>query len=95
MKRELPLLEVNELDRVKVIKAVSDMITDVAVIRDKQQANLENFIKIPSSPSTDARLRLEEIGGMSNQLNKRVQVLHQKTEDLLKIVRERNQSPSD
>ncbi len=52
----LPLLEANELDRAKVIKDVGDMITNVADFRDRGQTNLENFIKLPSSPSTDARL---------------------------------------
>jgi len=84
--RKLSLLEGEDALRIEVIKTHSDMITDVAAIRSRGQAALKAIIEMPSSPSTPARVTLEEIGGISDQLDKRVQGLFQQTQDVLKIL---------
>ena len=93
--RELRHAEMTEADRVEISKTNSDLITAIAGAFDKQQACLKDLIDMPSSPSTDARLILEGVGGLANQLNKRVQDLLQRTQETLKLVRDSAQSPSN
>jgi len=64
----------------------ADEIAEVAVLRHRCQNFLKNVVdRLPSSPSTQARLKLEEIGGEAILLNKDIQVM-------LKSVRDASQT---
>jgi hypothetical protein len=64
----------------------ASQIAEVAVLRHRCQNFLKNVVeRLPSSPSTQARLKLEELGGEAILLNKDIQVM-------LKNVRDTNQA---
>jgi hypothetical protein len=64
----------------------ASQIAEVAVLRHRCQNFLKNVVeRLPSSPSTQARLKLEELGGEAILLNKDIQVM-------LKNVRDTNES---
>ena len=51
------------------------MVSRVDIIRDTTEATMKIFDEIPSSPSTDARLKLERLGGTSIESKEKLQVL--------------------
>ena len=91
---QLMLGEINaELNRVIPLLKDTDStwpsghsIAEVATLRQRCRNFLENVVdRLPSSPSTQARVKLEEMGGEANLLNKDLQVM-------LKSVRDANAS---
>src|SRR6059036_1794300 len=50
-----------------------DILGQMAILRHEHDSLLNEMDKIPSSPSTQARLKLEQVGGMAIQINKRIQ----------------------
>jgi hypothetical protein len=65
----------SELDRTPDSDHLRDMISRVAIIRDTNEATMKIFDEIPSSPSTDARVQLERVGGTVIESKERLQVL--------------------
>ena len=64
-----------ELDRTPDSDHLRDMIARVAIIRKTAEATIKLFDEVPSSPSTDVRLRLEQVRGTSIESKERLQVL--------------------
>ena len=77
-----------ELSRIPDSIWLRDKISQVAIIRDRTESSLKNFDAIPSSPSTDARLALEQLGGHAIWAHKTLQ-------QFLKVLRDyRTSHPS-
>jgi hypothetical protein len=62
-----------ELSRIPDSIWLREKISQVAIIRDRTENTLKNFDAIPSSPSTDARLTLEQLGGHAIWAHKSLQ----------------------
>jgi hypothetical protein len=65
----------SELDQIPDSHRLRDMISRGAVIRDRTGASIKTFDDIPSSPSTNTRLRLERVGGTIIEAKESLQVL--------------------
>jgi hypothetical protein len=64
-----------ELNRIRDSGWLRDKIAQVAVMRNGTEMTIQKFDQIPTSPSTGARLMLEETGARIIDSNKSLQVL--------------------
>jgi hypothetical protein len=80
--RQILTAEINgELNRFPDSKWLREKFSELAVVRYQNDKFLKDFDAIPSSPSTETRLKLERIGGA-------VMEGHLVLQNLLKVVRE-------